>query len=72
VCDWTKPGVEQRQTIGWQTDANGPGGQPLGDAPTSGPVGPSPVLPEVPWAVTLPLLAAALLLVGWRTRAARA
>jgi hypothetical protein len=35
VCDWTRPGVAQRQTIPWQTYADGPGGRPLGPAPQS-------------------------------------
>jgi len=40
VCDWTKPGVGQDQTVlTWATFAGGPGGQPLGDAPRSAPVG---------------------------------
>src|SRR5690242_18112576 len=33
VCDWTKPGGGQQQTIGWQTYADGPGGWPLRAAP---------------------------------------
>lgn len=35
VCDWTKPGVEQQPSLPWMTFAGGPGGEPLGDAPTS-------------------------------------
>ena len=35
VCDWSKPGVSQVPEDGWTTFAAGPGGQPLGDAPTS-------------------------------------
>jgi hypothetical protein len=40
VCDWSRPGVSQQDTIPWQTyqDENGDviyGGRPLGDAPTS-------------------------------------
>ena len=35
VCDYSKPGVGQQATVPWQTYANGPGGQPLGDAPVS-------------------------------------
>ncbi len=71
VCDWTKPGVEQRLTIPWQTYMNGPGGQPLGDPPTSGSGGPSPVLPEVPLAVLLPLVALTVGAIAWKARAAR-
>ena len=38
VCDWSKPGVDQRPTIPWQTyqDSSGNviyGGKPLGPAP---------------------------------------
>ena len=40
VCDWSRPGVSQQDTIPWQTyqDENGDviyGGRPLGPAPTS-------------------------------------
>lgn len=35
VCDWTKPGVGQVPADGWTTFENGPGGEPLGDPPTS-------------------------------------
>ena len=35
VCDWTKPGVGYEQAVPWLTFANGPGGVPLGPAPTS-------------------------------------
>ena len=40
VCDWSKPGVDQRNTIGWMTyqDRKGRvvyGGRPLGKAPRS-------------------------------------
>jgi len=40
VCDWSRPGVSQQDTIPWQTyqDENGDviyGGRPLGAAPTS-------------------------------------
>jgi hypothetical protein len=45
VCDYTKPGVEQRPTIPWMTyqDSSGGviyGGRPLGPAPVSVPFGP--------------------------------
>jgi len=35
VCDWTKPGVGQVAVTPWATYSAGPGGQPLGDPPTS-------------------------------------
>jgi Tannase-like family of unknown function (DUF6351) len=40
VCDWSKPGVDQRPTIPWQTYQNAAGnvlygGQPLGPAPAN-------------------------------------
>src|SRR5207247_11003805 len=40
VCDWSRPGIDQRGTIPWQTyqDPNGGviyGGRPLGAAPRS-------------------------------------
>jgi hypothetical protein len=43
VCDWTKPGVDQRDTIPWMTyqDARGRvvyGGRPLGPVPRSTPL----------------------------------
>jgi len=45
VCDFTKPAVAHQPTIPWVTFADGPGGRPLGDAPTShGP----PSLPPAP------------------------
>jgi hypothetical protein len=37
VCDYSKPGVGQQPSIPWITFAGGPGGQPLGPAPTSTP-----------------------------------
>jgi hypothetical protein len=37
VCDYTKAGVNQQATVPWMTYTNGPGGQPLGDAPLSEP-----------------------------------
>src|SRR6267143_2083778 len=37
VCDYTKPGVNQQATVPWMTYRNGPGGQPLGNAPQSVP-----------------------------------
>jgi hypothetical protein len=35
VCDFTKPAVAHQPTIPWITFADGPGGRPLGDPPTS-------------------------------------
>jgi hypothetical protein len=35
VCDWSKPGVGQQDAASPMTFRNGPGGQPLGDAPVS-------------------------------------
>jgi hypothetical protein len=35
VCDYTKAGVNQQATLPWMTYMNGPGGQPLGNAPLS-------------------------------------
>ena len=35
VCDWSKPGVGQVAVTPWATFSAGPGGQPLGDPPTS-------------------------------------
>lgn len=35
VCDYSKPGVGAQHAISWLTYAGGPGGQPLGTAPTS-------------------------------------
>ena len=37
VCDWSKPGVDQRGAVAWQTYEEGPGGQPLGEPPVSQP-----------------------------------
>jgi hypothetical protein len=72
VCDWTKPGVDQQPTIGWQTYEHGPGGEPLGAPPLSEPLDAvTPVVPEVPLALVLPVLAAALLVGGLRLRASR-
>ena len=50
VCDYSKPGVNQTQTLTWLTyqDSTGKviyGGQPLGDPPVSEPFGPPPVPP---------------------------
>ncbi|HSR26071.1 MAG TPA: DUF6351 family protein, partial [Candidatus Eisenbacteria bacterium] len=39
VCDWRLPGVNQRPSVSWLTFAGGPGGEPLGPAPTSRPGG---------------------------------
>lgn len=38
VCDWSRPGVAEQQTVPWMSFANGPGGLPLGRAPQSRPV----------------------------------
>jgi hypothetical protein len=38
VCDYSKAAVEQQPTIPWMTFADGPGGRPLGPAPTSTPL----------------------------------
>jgi hypothetical protein len=38
VCDWSKPGVDQVPSVPWTTFAGGPGGVPLGAAPTSVPL----------------------------------
>jgi Tannase-like family of unknown function (DUF6351) len=35
VCDYSKPPVGQQPSIPWITFADGPGGRPLGDPPTS-------------------------------------
>lgn len=35
VCDFTRPAVAHQPTIPWVTFADGPGGLPLGNAPTS-------------------------------------
>ncbi len=40
VCDWTLPGVGQVPSDGGSTFKNGPGGEPLGDAPESDLVSP--------------------------------
>jgi hypothetical protein len=45
VCDYSKPPVGQQPSIPWITFADGPGGHPLGDPPTSD--GP-PSLPPSP------------------------
>jgi hypothetical protein len=39
VCDYSRPGVAQQGAVPWLTYAAGPGGQPLGPAPVSIPVG---------------------------------
>lgn len=38
VCDWSRPGVSQQPTIGWQTYDHTPGGRPLGQPPRSEPL----------------------------------
>jgi hypothetical protein len=35
VCDWSRPGVQQQPSVPWITYSDGPGGRPLGPAPTS-------------------------------------
>jgi hypothetical protein len=35
VCDWSRPGVDQRASVPWLSFAAGPGGQPLSNPPTS-------------------------------------
>jgi len=37
VCNWGKPGLEQRPNIPWLDYAGGPGGRPLGPPPRSTP-----------------------------------
>ncbi|MFA5890808.1 MAG: DUF6351 family protein [Actinomycetota bacterium] len=37
VCDWSKPGVDQQDTIPWMTYNDVVGGAPLGDTPASVP-----------------------------------
>jgi hypothetical protein len=38
VCDWNLPSVDQQPGLVWPTFAGGPGGEPLGPAPISGPL----------------------------------
>ena len=46
VCDFSKPAVAHQPSIPWITFADGPGGRPLGDPPTSqGPPDKPPVGP---------------------------
>jgi hypothetical protein len=35
VCDWSRPGVDQQETIPWATYAGGTGPEPLGPPPVS-------------------------------------
>jgi hypothetical protein len=35
VCDWSRPGVDQGDTVGWMTYEGAVGGRPLGPAPKS-------------------------------------
>lgn len=35
VCDWSKPGVGEQDTVPWLTFRDGPGGKPLGPVPRS-------------------------------------
>jgi hypothetical protein len=37
VCDYSKPGIDQQGAVPWLTYDRGPGGRPLGPAPTSQP-----------------------------------
>jgi hypothetical protein len=37
VCDWSKPGVDQQDTIPWMTYEDRIGGRPLGSPPQSAP-----------------------------------
>lgn len=37
VCDYTRRGTDQVRSVPWQTYANGPGGEPLGEPPASKP-----------------------------------
>jgi hypothetical protein len=39
VCDWSKPGVGQTETVPWLTFEDGPGGRALGGPPQSQPIG---------------------------------
>ena len=41
VCDWSRAGVDQQPPLAWPTFAGGPGGGPLGPAPTSVPLDPA-------------------------------
>jgi Tannase-like family of unknown function (DUF6351) len=41
VCDYTKAGVSQQDTVAWMGYSDGPGGKPLGDAPRSASFGDS-------------------------------
>jgi hypothetical protein len=38
VCDWSQAGQGQQPAIPWATFVSGPGGQPLGNPPLSGPI----------------------------------
>jgi hypothetical protein len=38
VCDYSKPGVDERPSIPWMSFARGPGGTPLGRPPVSRPI----------------------------------
>jgi hypothetical protein len=39
VCNWRRPGVDQRPSVPWLSFAEGPGGESLGPAPRSRPIG---------------------------------
>lgn len=41
VCDFTQPADRREASVPWMTFADGPGGRPLGPAPTSVPFGPA-------------------------------
>ena len=38
VCNFSRPGVDQRPSVSWLSFTGGPGGQPLGPAPKSRPI----------------------------------
>ena len=46
VCDWSKPGVGETETVPWLTFADGPGGRELGPAPSSVPFEVTTVSPD--------------------------
>lgn len=48
VCDWSKPDADAQPSVPWLTYRNGPGGEPLGEAPVSQALdaaGPAPAAP---------------------------
>ena len=38
VCDYSLPGVDQVPVVTWLSYKDGPGGQPMGEAPRSAPL----------------------------------